>query len=283
MKVSTTTFALAAALGVAAHPSGFAHKNMHRHIEKRLDFVMNTKPQAPAADVNKAAVLPSPTTTSAPPAAVTSSPPSTSPGSGKKPFCGGNSKRASAADIAFKGNVGTAGNYGCNLMVVDNAAAYDYTTTFENKSGKDQKCVVWLKIGPDNGINGFFNGNQALSFDLPAGGQKVLAAEANSQGGAACGVGSVPLTSFGQFASTWVEFDFANEKNFAYSGADASCLVAADYNLDIPALSVCHNGDCSTVNAGGSGTNAYLKGMNDLDGIGLNIPPGPVALKVTVG
>jgi hypothetical protein len=61
MKVSTTTFALAAALGVAAHPSGFAHKNMHRHIEKRLDFVMNTKPQAPAADVNKAAVLPSPT------------------------------------------------------------------------------------------------------------------------------------------------------------------------------------------------------------------------------
>lgn len=286
MKVSTTTIALAAALGVAAHPSGFAHRNIHRHIEKRLDFVMNTKPEAPV-DI-KAAAVPSPTTAAPPPPATTKATPPTTKGSGsggKKQFCDGVSKRATAADIAFKGNVGAPGKYGCNLMMVDNAADYDYTATFENNSGVDQKCVAWLKIGPNDGINGFFSGNEALQFDLPAGGKKVMAAEANSQGGATCGAGKVPTSNIGLFTGTWLEFDFANKGNKGYSGADASCLTAADTNNPIPALKVCGGPDnvCSTIFAGGEGKNAYTKGTNALDGIGLNLNPGPVALKVTVG
>lgn len=288
MKVSATTFVLATALGVAAHPSGFAHKNVHRHlVEKRMDFVMNTKPEAPV-DI-KAAIVPSPTTTTVPPpppATTKAAQPTTSTGSGsggKKPFCGGVSQRATIADIAYKGNVGTSNNYGCNLMMVDNAADYDYTATFENNSGQDQVCAVWLKISKNNLIDGFFFGNQVLEFNLPANGKKVLAAEANSQGGATCGVGSVPKAGSGLFGGTWLEFDFANAKNNAHSGADASALAAADTGLPIPALKVCAQGTCSTVNAGGSGTNAYLKGMNAEDGVGLNLNPGPVALTVTVG
>lgn len=256
-----------------------------------MDFVKATKPD-PVVAV-KAAIVPAPTTQAPPappPTTAASSPkaqPTTSSGSGSggaKSFCGGGKyKRATIAQIGYQGNIGSSGNYACNLMMVDNAADYKYTTTFNNKSGKDQTCVVWLKIGPDGGINGFFKNNQALTFDLPAGGSKVLAADANTQGGAACGVGSVPTTSFGQYASTWVEFDFANESNGGSSGADASCLVSAANSMSIPALSVCDASTCSTIHQGGTGTNAYLAGMEAADGIGLNLVPGKVALQVNVG
>lgn len=169
-------------------------------------------------------------------------------------------------------------------MMVDKASDYQYTATFENKKGQDQECAVWLKYGPDGAIDGFFKGKEAFKFTLPAGGKKVLAAEANSQGGAACGVGGVPTTQWGQFAGTWLEFDFANLSNKGYSGADASSLAAADANMAVAAMSVCADGQpCSIIHDGGSGENAYTKGTNAEDGIGLNIPPGPVALKVTVG
>ena len=161
---------------------------------------------------------------------------------------------------------------------------YDYTTTFSNDGSDSLTCDCWNKIGPDGGINGFFSGNQALSFDLPAGGSAVLAADKNSQGGCCCGKGGCPLTPIGQFGGSWLEFDFDNESNGGYSGADASCLVSAAAGLSIPAMKVCatRGGSCSVINAGGSGTNAYLHGMEAFDGVGLNITPGPVQLSVTV-
>ncbi|EFY85766.1 hypothetical protein J3459_006116 [Metarhizium acridum] len=294
MKFSATTLAVAAALGVAAHPSGFAHKNFHRQLDKRIDFYMNAKPEGAVVN-NKAAVVPSPaeptvtSVTSPPPAPATTSAakPTSSSGSGsggKKQFCGGVSKRASAADIAYKGNVGAPNDYGCNLMLVDDAKDYEYTATIENKSGKAQKCACWLKISKDGGINGFFIGNQVMTFDLAAGGQKILAAEPNSQGGCSCGVGEVPTNSIGLITGTWLEFDFANSKNNNWSGADASCLTAAQSKSYIPALSVCADGhECSTIKEGGEGKNAYTEGTNNLDGVGLNIAPGPINFKVTVG
>lgn len=202
-------------------------------------------------------------------------------------FCEGKSyeKRATASEISYKGNIGIDGNYGCNLMLVQKhlAPLYDYTVTFTNGAGSAQRCVCWLKIGPHEGINGFFQGNQVLEFSLPSHGRQILAIDTDSQGGCACGNSRVPVTKYGQFASTWLEFDIANAANGGWSGADASCLVSAFYGLDIPGLQVCSHNVCSTVNPGGTGTNAYIGGMENEDGIGLNIPPGQVRLVVTVG
>lgn len=295
MKVSVaTSFLLAAALGVSAHPSGHAH--MHRSVGKRGNFVMANKPTVPepqptTAEAPKETKAAAPETQNQETSKATSTKETDSGSSSGtvKPFCNGNTKRvtkrATIAEIHYTGNVGVEGNYGCNLMVVDNDVAdkYKYTTHFTNESDKDQKCVCFLKIGPDGGVNGFFNGNQALDFDLPAGGKKVVAADENTQGGCACGAGEVPLTNHGQFASTWLEFDFGNESNKGWSGADASCLVSAALGLDIPGLNVCGHGTCSTINPGGTGTNAFLGGMEALDGLGLNIPAGPATLDVTVG
>ena len=304
---AAATLLLAAAVSVVAHPSGIhGHRHAHRSVEAR-DFVMATRPAgalgSDAAPLgledgdSEAASAPPPPPASPPPPPPKvnvpppppppAAPPASPPAKGGKfkPFCNGApSKRATIAQIGYKGNVGAAGNYGCNMMVVDSSIAsmYDYITTFTNAGGSDQECHCWNKIGPDNGINGFFTGNQALTFTIPAGGKQVMAADSNTQGGCACGTGSVPLTSFGEFASTWVEFDFGNESNGAWSGADASCLVSASQGLDIPGLKVCGSGTCSTINPGGTGDNAYLGGMEAADGVGLNLPAGKVRLEVTV-
>ena len=294
MKVSTATLLLAAALGASAHPSGHAHRHMHRSVEER-DFIIANRPAPPppASTSTSATPPPAPTSTSAPapaPAAPTSSVAASSASSASTAstasspgqFCGGVTKRATAAEIAYAGNTGAPGQYGCNLMIVDSPSGFDYTAEFSNAGG-DQACVCWNKIGPTGGINGFFSGNEATSFTLPAGGTKYLAAEANSQGGCSCFPNAMSMTSFGQFAGTWFEFDFGNDSNGGWSGADASCLVAAQYDLTIPGLQVCGAGTCSTINPGGSGTNAFVAGTAAQDGLGLNIPPGSIALTVKVG
>ncbi|KAG6317328.1 hypothetical protein E4U44_008710 [Claviceps purpurea] len=297
MKISAPTLMLAAALGASARPSGHGHGHgqLHRSLEKRIDFVMNEKPTPPVvvkpvAPVKNAyqAPPPPPPTPVAPVSTPVQTKPASNPGSsssGPKKFCGGLGKRATLAQIAYEGNVGAASNYGCNLMAVDDASGYDYSASFENTSGKDQKCVAWLKIGPTGKIDGFFKGNEALTFDLPANGKKYLVADSDTQGGVACSPSSIQYSNIGQFAGTWFEFDFANHSNGGYSGADISSLVAASAGLPIQAMKVCAAGNqpCSVINNGGSGTNAYVAGTNDLDGVGLNMNPGPVHFEVTVG
>ncbi|PTB67595.1 hypothetical protein BBK36DRAFT_1167984 [Trichoderma citrinoviride] len=278
MKFSTTSVLLAAALGVSAHPSGHAHKRAHNSaVEARGDFVMANKP----ADA--------PTTTSAGPVATTTAaaPASSSTGSATvKPFCSGNSKRATQAEIAYKGNVG-AGTYGCNIMTIDESLIdeYQYTVLFKN-AGADTTCFCWNKIGPDGGINGFFKGNQAITFDVPAGGSQPIAVDTNSQIGCACGPNGPPLTTIGQFAGTWFEGDFGNMSNGGWSGADASSLVAAAAGMTIPGLKVCGTGStagtCSIIYPGGKGDNAFTAGTEALDGLGLNIAPGKTSLVVTI-
>ncbi|KAL6871249.1 hypothetical protein J3F83DRAFT_734752 [Trichoderma novae-zelandiae] len=279
MKFSTTSVLLAAALGVSAHPSGHAHKRAHNSVEARGDFVMANKP-AEAPTTTSAAPVASPTATAS----------SGSESSGTatvKPFCGGNSKRATAAEIAYKGNVGAGGSYGCNIMTIDNSLVdkYQYTMVFDN-AGADTTCFCWNKIGPDGGINGFFKGNQAITFDVPAGGKQAVAVDTNSQVGCACGSGGPELTPIGQFASTWVEADFGNISNGGWSGADASSLVAAAAGMTIPGLKVCGTGDaagtCSTIFPGGKGDNAFTAGTEYLDGLGLNLAPGKTSLLVTI-
>lgn len=285
MKVSSPVILLGAALGVSAHPSGHAHQNAH----KRGNFVVANKPTTTVIEyVTAAAVAAEAVSTTAAAAAASSTAAEDDSSSDYVEFCSGSTaKRATLAEIAYAGNLGTADDYGCNMMVVKNSIAsqYKYTATFNNDVAKDQACVCFNKIGPDRkSINGFWNGNEAISFTLPASGTKVVAFEANSQGGCACSVGSaVELTDIGQFASTWLEFDFGNTSNDDWSGADASCLVSAANSKYIPALKVCGSGTCSTIYSGGKGENAYLGGMEAEDGVGLNLAAGKVRLTLTVG
>lgn len=301
MKFTTTAVLLAAALGASARPSGHAHSHAHRSIEARNDFVMNKKPlplpSAPVPSTKAAAPAPSTKAAPAPKPKKEKKPASDnkdeSPKGSAKPFCGGqkytkyyNQKRATIADIFYKGNIGTADNYGCNLMLVDADVKdeYQHLTTFKNAASKTQECACFNKIGPTNDeVNGFFNGKEALKFKIGPGEEKYLAADDNTQGGCSCGTGSVALTNWGEFADTWLEFDFKSDINDGWSGADASCLVAAAENMDIQGMKVCGHDTCSTIYPGGTGENAYLGGMEAEDGIGLNIAPGKVRLDVTIG
>ncbi|PHH63752.1 hypothetical protein CDD81_5517 [Ophiocordyceps australis] len=221
-----------------------------------------------------------------------------------QPFCGGKAhKRATIEQIAYKGNVGST-EYGCNMKLVQSQIAdkYDYTLRFHNAGDQNQKCICWLKIGPDNGINGFFSNNdKAIKFDLPPGAEQYLAVDSDTQGGCTCDAGQVQTTKNGQWAGTWTEFDAGNASNKKWSGADASCIVAAkeretDPNIRIPGMRVCDtvaldkakrsedamNKHCSTIFNGGAGNNSYVGGTEDLDGVGMNIQGTPVRLDVTV-
>lgn len=190
-------------------------------------------------------------------------------------------------NVGFAGNLGTP--YGCNLGLVDVSAKeqYPYKVTFSNVSRRDrlQKCVCWLKIGPSGQLDGSFKGNEVLQFDLTTGQDVIVAADAGSIGACSCHPTGVPLTPYGQFASTWLEFEMRSWNNDSrWSGADASSLVAAKYGMDVPGLRVCHDGaECSTINPGGSGTNAYLPGMEYQEGIGINLGPQPVSLRAMIG
>lgn len=305
MKFSTTTAILAAALGVAAHPSGHGHQHVHRSIEERAgNFVMNQRP-APISSAEPTSTPPPPpppsTTEAAPPPPSSSeAAPTPTPddggddnsggngGSGQgvstyTEFCSGASKRATLDQIMYAGNTGN-GEYGCNMMLAQSNVAeeYKYRVTLTNESDEEQYCACFLKVGPDGGINGFWGSNAPLKFNIPANGVQDVVADENTQGGCTCGSGSLPLTSIGQLAGTWLEFDFGNESNGGWSGADASCLVAAAAGIDIPGMNVCGHGTCSTIYPGGTGENAFLGGMEALDGLGLNLPAGDVHLEVAV-
>ncbi|KAL4732395.1 hypothetical protein ACLX1H_001410 [Fusarium chlamydosporum] len=296
MKFSSSAVLLAAALGASAHPSGHAHQRAHAkrdfivannpvtvyetHVVTAAAAPATAVPEAPAQPkveepVAKSYAVEGPSSSAAPkPSKGKKHSSGSSSGSGYKPFCGGKkAKRATLEDIASTGNVGVAGDYGCNIMPVDSDVAdkYDFITTFKNDHDDDKECACWNKIGPSGGIDGFFAKNIPVHFTVPAQSSQVVAFDENSQGGCACASKEVPLTSNGLVAGSWLEFDFGSSRNGGWSGADASCLVAAKEKLPIPGLRVCGHNTCSTINPGGTGTNAYLGGMEAEDGVGLNI------------
>lgn len=260
MKFTIIALALAIAAGVSAQASSPVHNHAHLTAEE-LNLPKFSKESKLASRATKV------------------------------PFCYGmkairdDGERVAGGDVGYVGNTGRPGMYGCNLMLIDASIAdlYDYITTIQNTRDVAQECVCWNKIGPDGGINGFFNGNQALKFTVNAGARIVFAAEADTRGGCACGAPYVPLSPWGQFASTWLEFDFGSYPNSGWSGADASALVPAAYNMNINPLNVCDRGICSTIYQDGSGSNAYIPGTDGVDGLGLNLSPGKVRLVVTVG
>lgn len=278
MKLSTSLLVLATALGLSsAHP----HLHSHVHLHEKRALLTHVSPSSDAPAVAAGPVLEGrarrflksgkkkPAAAPAPPVVAIPTP---TPAAAFKPFCGGAaSKRATAEQIAYKGNTGTAGNWGCNMMLIDGGAAslYDYTAKFSSVGGSGTwSCACFNKIGPTNLIDGFWH--SAVSFTLAPGAVQHVAFDSNSQGGCACGPGgSPPKTSWGQFAGTWLEFDMGNTANGGNSGADASVLVAGSNGLPYYGMSVAANGNvCSWVKSDGRNMEAYMPGMEDLDGVG---------------
>ncbi|CAK7237267.1 hypothetical protein SCUCBS95973_009903 [Sporothrix curviconia] len=193
-------------------------------------------------------------------------------------------KRATAAEIAYTGNTGCSG-YGSNMKLVQSNIAdqYTYGVKAVNSASDTMQCVAWNKIGSDGGINGFFSGNQVLTFNIAAGSSQHIVFDTNTQGGMCCQSGSVSLTSVGEFLCPWLEFDFGDAANSGWSGFDASALVAGSVGGPYGALKACtaDGATCSTLYAGGGGSNAYLPGDEAADGIGGNLPAGTVSLIAT--
>ena len=284
-----TNFALlAAALGASAHPSG--HNHLHRSIHeaakrdqtfvKAEHKVVTQTTVVPAAPAPTSYAPPAPTSSSAP---ASSSPSSGGGGGGYKPFCSGDKKRATNAQIAYTGNTGD-GQWGCNIMLIDEDVAdqYTYTSVYTNAAEEEHQVVCFNKIGPTGLINGFF-GFSAVKFNLGPGEKQTVAFDKNTQGACAFSPKELAKTPVGQWAGSWVEFDFDNASNNGWSGADCSSLVAQAAGMTVPGCQVCHDDTCSTIRPGGHADNAYVKGMEAADGVGLNLPSGKVQLQVKVG
>ncbi|KAH8841990.1 hypothetical protein MCOR27_004824 [Pyricularia oryzae] len=265
-------------------------------------FIKHDQP----ADVKAAAVEPAPVPTATPSASpppppaspasppAQNSPPPSSSGSGSgtgvtsyTPFCNGQptvSKRATVANIAYVGNTGTASNWGCNILLVADAQTadqYKYTMKITNQSKDKQICTCFNKIGPTGLIDGFFH--QGPTWTMEGQGTQYVAFDDNSQGGCVCNAGdTLRKTPMGQFAGTWIESDFGSSINKGWSGADISAIVPDNYKMQVDGAKVCFAGTCSTVWPGGKHDNAYVGGLEDADGIGLNIPPGKCQLDVQV-
>ena len=205
-----------------------------------------------------------------------------------KAFCGGSvSRRATGAEIAYVGNTGTPGDYGCNIMEVPDAIAssYEYTMKITNVASEPYQIICWNKIGRTGGINGFFKGmGEAVTLNLAAGASATVAFEANSQGACGFAPASLPTSAEGCYQGTWAEFDFENASNKGWSGADCSCLTSADTGGTPAGCKLCDSaGTCSIIYSDGTGSNSYTKGTNALDGVGINSAPGNVTYYLDVG
>ncbi|KAK2025915.1 hypothetical protein LX32DRAFT_40462 [Colletotrichum zoysiae] len=270
MQLTNTLVILSAALtGVSAHPSLHGHQHFHERrtvdgVEQRDTFYKNVQPTDPAP-------APAPAAPSAPAPPAASAPAASKPVGEYVPFCNGKktTKRATLAQIASVGNIGTEDDWGCNMQVVDDSivSLYNYTTTFTASDG-DYSCSCFNKIGPKGLIDGCWFA--AITFSVKEGQHKNVAFDSDSQGSCACGAGSeVPKTAIGQLAGTWLEFDWGSVANGGNSGADASVLVAGASGLKYPGMKVDANGKtCSWVKSDGSNKDAYMPGMEAADGVG---------------
>ncbi|KAK0730921.1 hypothetical protein B0H67DRAFT_476067 [Lasiosphaeris hirsuta] len=296
----THVLLLAGALGVTAHPSGHAHNHRAAHEKRDVPtFVKNVhKPVAAPAPsaAPSAAAAPAPAAAAPAPASSAAAPKSSAESSSAYvPFCsetgGKKVKRATLDQIMYTGNIGMTNNcpWASNIMVVPNNIAhlYKYVQTYTNVASEKYQVLCGNKMGAEPGqLTGMFSkvpNQELVTFDLAPGETKTVVMEGNTQGICAFAPGTVPTTTYGQYAGVWVEVDFENSSNAGWSGADCSSLVAQAYDMDVPGCSVCGSGVCSKISPGGHADNAYTKGMEALDGIGLNLPAGDVVLEVKVG
>jgi hypothetical protein len=185
--------------------------------------------------------------------------------------------------VAYKGNVGNP--YGSNIMEVSATSAkeHQYVVQFNGPRNGQWTVVVWNKIGPDGMLDGWF-GNACKEFSIYHGQSLYLAFEENSQGGWAASPGpNIPVDANGGYASTWGEFDFGSSVNSGWSGFDVSAIAAQHAGQQVQGMKICDTitGICSTITGNASFVqNAYIYDNRNIDGIGGNLPPGPVKLGV---
>ncbi|KAK4167184.1 hypothetical protein QBC43DRAFT_204435 [Cladorrhinum sp. PSN259] len=290
---------VAGAIGASAHPS--AHGHLHRAVHAKRDAPVFLKPVEPTpTPVASPELEPTPSAPSikSPPKPKQSEEPKPDPGSGSGshiPFCteGGGpaskAKRVTMEQILYTGNLGTANGcqWNSNLMLVPASIKdqYKYVQEYHNVADEPYEVMCANKMGADGKNTGSFKvpGQNPLIFTVAPGEKKYVAADKNTQGICAFAPNSIPTTTHGQYAGVWAEFDFENASNEGWSGADCSSLVAQAYDMDVPGCRMSHGGVDSDILPGGIGKNAYTKGMEALDGIGLNIPAGSVVIEVKLG
>ncbi|VBB71899.1 Putative protein of unknown function [Podospora comata] len=303
---------LAGALTATAHPSGHAHlhrsihekreggitflKAIHKPLPEPTETAPEPAPEPPKASIAAVEPSPSPKPEPAPAPAPAKEESEDSNDSdsedGYKPFCGSSkrkAKRVTWEQIHYTGNTGTANGcpWNSNLQVVSTKASkkYKYVQNYKNVGKVPYEVICFNKIGADGGVTGSFKveGQNQLVFKLQPGETKSVVADSNTQGVCAFAPNSVPTTSHGQYAGNWAEFDFENTSNKGWSGADCSSLVAQAYNMDFPGCRMSQGGVDSSIYPDGTAENAYIRGMEAEDGVGLNIEPGPTVIEVLCG
>lgn len=227
------------------------------------------------------------TTTSAAAAAASSSSSSGSSSSSSlktyQPFCSKSTKRATEAEIAYKGNTGI--NWGCNFQLVDSSiiSSYKYLIKVTGQNTVPWTFWCWNKIGPTGLIDGWYN-HKAVEFTLAPGGVQYIALDSNSQGSCSAAPGTnLPKDSWGGWGGTWFEFDFENASNKGWSGADVSSIQAEAGKLKVYGMQAKWNGVVSTIGEDLSVVdNAFDEALKYADGIGMNIPAGAATVDVII-
>lgn len=188
--------------------------------------------------------------------------------------------------IAYKGNVGDP--YGSNIIKLPtrDSSNYKYIAEFKAATAEVWNVVIWNKFSPDGKLGGWF-GHGCLEFTLDNGQTQRVAFDEDSQGGWAAAPGyTIPTDNTGGYASTWGEFDFGSTINSGWSGFDVSAIVAQAGNMHVQGMKICDtiSGACSSIAPNATQvTNAYTLKDKEVDGIGGNLPAGPVSLVVVLG
>lgn len=178
--------------------------------------------------------------------------------------------------------------WGSNIIEVaaDKAKDYNYVVQITNKNDEPWAVVFWNKIGPKGGMNGWYQGNEALRSVFQPGEVKYVAFDADSQGGWGAFKGDkAPTDHWGGYACTWGEFDFGSIVNGGKSGWDVSAIQAQNAGLDVQGMSICdhNNQKCSSITkALKEVLNAYTSNLAGVNGIGGSLDKGPVRLIVNL-
>lgn len=203
--------------------------------------------------------------------------------------CKTTSKRATLAEIAQVGNIGSSDCYGNNMVVVTDSAVaeqYENTVSFSG-AAEDMTCTYWNKIAKDGTIAGWYkDADSYYTFTLAAGETVYLAADNGTAGGASCFPAStgIEFDTYGAIGGTWLEYTFVDVTT-GYSGWDASCIIAEDGGLTINGLEVCADDgtQCSSIGADLSSISAaFNSALAAADGLGGQCE-GPVKLAGNFG
>ncbi|PYH86308.1 hypothetical protein BO82DRAFT_350549 [Aspergillus uvarum CBS 121591] len=199
---------------------------------------------------------------------------------------GERSNTTSSSGDTYVGNVGVP--WGSNIIEVSASEAwqYKYVVQFTGQNSADWFVSIWNKIGPDGADDGFF-GHSALNFTLSSGETRYVAFDENSQGGWGAAEGdSLPTNDYGEYSSTWGEFDFGDEENDSWSGWDVSAIVAEEADQTIQGMKLCRHGTttgCSYITSGGDTVeNAYTPSESSVGGIGGSVTAGPLRLAAVI-